>query len=127
VLTRRFVALSGLAGVLALVPRPVGAARTDPVFVYVAASVPVRVQIALSPGLTTPCDSAENTVVFDDWVDPQVGVAVQVETGPLCVNHTYDDFPGVNWARSQLWTRRSRRDPGPLRIYLDARAEHAPP
>ncbi len=125
--TRRLVALSGLAGALALVPCPAEAARTDPVFVYVAASSPVRVQIALSPGLITPCDSADNTLVFNDWVDPQVGLAIEVEPGPLCVNHTYDDVPGVNWAQSQLWTRRYRRDHVPLRIYLDARAADAPP
>jgi hypothetical protein len=95
-------------------------ARAAPVIVTVNATAPIHVQIALSPHHVTPCDASENTMVFDEMVDPRAGIALSVEAGPLCVRHTYDDFPETNWGKPQLWIRRYD---SPLRIALQA---HAP-
>ena len=89
------------------------------VVVSVDAAVPIRVQIALSPQGALPCDSSDNTMVFDGMVEPRAGIALKVDAGTLCVRHTYDDFPESNWGRSELWIRRFD---APLRIRLQARA-----
>ncbi len=105
------IALATLLGVLS------ASARIAPLFVTVDARVPVRVQIALSPSHALPCDSSDNTMVFDGMVAPGVGLTLNLEEGPLCVRHAYDDFPESNAGESQLWIRR------PTEIALHA---HAP-
>ncbi|MGO8993743.1 MAG: hypothetical protein ACLQVI_10480 [Polyangiaceae bacterium] len=111
-------ALPGL--LLALLSESDASARPAPVIVTVDAAVPVRVQIALAPQGTIPCDSSDNAMVFDGTIDPDRGLALQIEEGPLCVRHAYDNFPdGGDWSSSQLWIRRYA---SPLRIRLQARA-----
>jgi len=102
---------------IALAAIPSANARPAPLFVTVDARVPVRVQIALAPSHALPCDSSDNTMVFDGMVTPGVGLALNVEEGPLCVRHANDDFPESTAGESQLWIRR------PARIALHA---HAP-
>jgi hypothetical protein len=82
-------------------------AASRPLVVVVHARVPIRVQIALSPHGELPCDSSENVMVFDGAVDPRVGLVLSAE-GPICIRHTFDDFPEENWGSSQLWYRWSR-------------------
>jgi len=95
------------------------AARSSPVIVTVDAATPVRVQIALSPHEVLPCDSSDNAIVFDGMVDPRAGLALNIDAGPLCIRHTYDNFPDGDWGTSQLWIRRYDAT---LRIGLRARA-----
>ena len=67
--------------------------RPRALIVTVDARVPVRVQIALSPSHALPCDWSDNTMLFDGMVDPPAGLTLNIEEGPLCVQHAYDDFP----------------------------------
>jgi hypothetical protein len=118
--TGSFVRRASLGSVIALATLlavPSASARLAPLFVTVDARVPVRVQIALAPSHALPCDSSDNTMVFDGMVAPGVGLALNVEDGPLCVRHANDDFPESDEGESQLWIRR------PARIALHA---HAP-
>jgi hypothetical protein len=120
------MAIVGRSGVVAwalgLAVLPAGgdaAARPAPVIVAVDAGTPIRVQIALAPEHALPCDASENTMVFDGMVDPRVGLVLSVEMGPLCVQHTFDDFPDTHWGKPELWIKRYD---SPLRITLRARA-----
>ena len=70
------------------------------------ATVPIRLQVAFSPVGTTPCDSSDNEMLFDGVVDPKAPLALMIERSPICVRHTFDDFPESNWGRSALWYRR---------------------
>jgi hypothetical protein len=109
--------LGSMIALATLLAIPSANARPAPLFVTVDARVPVRVQIALAPSHALPCDSSDNTMVFDGMVTPGVGLALNVEEGPLCVRHANDDFPESTAGESQLWIRR------PARIALHA---HAP-
>jgi hypothetical protein len=109
--------LGSMIALATLLAIPSANARPAPLFVTVDARVPVRVQIALATSHALPCDSSDNTMVFDGMVTPGVGLALNVEEGPLCVRHANDDFPESTAGESQLWIRR------PARIALHA---HAP-
>ena len=74
----------------------------------VHADVAVRLQVARSPNGAQPCDSSDNEMVYDGMIDPREPLTLSVESGPICVQHTVDDFPGSNWDRSELWFRRPR-------------------
>jgi hypothetical protein len=115
----RSSAVASATGLAALLVDVDVGARSAPVIVTVVAEVPVRVQIALAPEHALPCDASENTMVFDGMVDPRVGLALSVEMGPLCVQHTFDDFPESHWGKPQLWIKRYD---SPLRIALRAHA-----
>jgi hypothetical protein len=84
------------------------AARSYPFTIVVHANRPVRVQIALSPQGTLPCDSSDNEMLFDGMVDPRKGLIVNAELGPICVRHAFDNDPDGNLGRSELWYRRSQ-------------------
>ena len=75
--TGSFVRRASLGSVIALATLlavPSASARLAPLFVTVDARVPVRVQIALAPSHALPCDSSDNTMVFDGMVAPGVGL-----------------------------------------------------
>jgi hypothetical protein len=84
------------------------ASRSYPFAIVVHANQPVRVQIALSPQGTLPCDSSDNEMLFDGMVDPRKGLVVNAEWGPVCVRHAFDNDPDGNLGRSELWYRRSQ-------------------
>jgi hypothetical protein len=113
---RRFVAVIAVALAVSL---PLLDARgATAVTFHVHADVAVRLQVALSPSGAKPCDSSDNGILYDGMIDPGEDVTLSVGPGPICVRHTYDDFPGSNWGPSVLWFRR------PTMVRLDA---HVPP
>ena len=81
------------------------AARADsttrPVVIYSAGPQRIRVRVAIGQAL--PCSSSSNQLLFDGPIEP--GQSVQTETPqvPVCVEHTYGDFPDTEWSRGEWW------------------------
>jgi hypothetical protein len=90
----------------ALVVTTVAAADTRPpapVFVTMQSTGRVRVQLA--EGLTLPCDSGENRMLFDGTLGPNETAQSAIGGECVCVRHTTDAFPRSGWSAPQLVCR----------------------
>jgi hypothetical protein len=67
------------------------------------------VQVIVSIGPVLPCDASENTPLFKGWMAPGRSAVLTANAGCVCFQHTYDDFPGVNWSTAQMVCRRGCR------------------
>jgi hypothetical protein len=112
-----------------------GTARaTDPAPVEVsvaAADKRIRVQIAEGRGL--PCDVSGNRMLFDGWMSKGETFTSSIGGDCVCVRHTYDGFPTVDWSLPGLVCRpricrgricRPAPDPT-IRLALDAHAKRS--
>jgi hypothetical protein len=81
-----------------------GQSITMPVLVTIDARKPVQVLVATGP--TLPCDASENRPLVKGWMQPNQSARAMSTTGCVCVQHTYDDFPDVNWSTAQMVCRR---------------------
>jgi hypothetical protein len=98
-----------------------------PVIISLSARGPVRVQVA--EGVTTPCDSSNNRMLFDGAMAPgQNAWSTQIAGECVCVRWTSDAFPRSDWSTPGLACRprvcrgricRPAPDPA-IRLHLDA-------
>jgi hypothetical protein len=104
----------GIAAIVAEVPAD---AETDrPVFVVVVGHGSIRLRIA--EGVTAPCDSSENRMIFDGWVG--VGrYVLATRAGFVCYQHTTAALPESDWSVPRLVPTLTRRGPAEIQISTD--------
>jgi hypothetical protein len=113
------VGVPKLAAVLGIVVTFAGgdanAAADYPVFVTVVGHGAVRFRLAL--GITAPCDSSENRMLFDGWVG--VGRYEWI-TGvrTICIQHTFGALREVDWTESRLVSTVRGRGGKPAEILI---------
>jgi len=110
--TRGIALALGIAASSAAV---VAAAETDrPVFVTVVGQGAIRFRLAA--GITAPCDSSENRMLFDGWLKPgryEWGTGVDV----VCYQYTSGALRESNWSESRVIGTRIRHV-GPTEIVV---------
>jgi hypothetical protein len=74
-----------------------------PLFVNLASIGKVRVQIA--DGDITPCDSADNHMVYSGWMQPNETIATAIGHDCACIRHTTPRFPNTEWSASTKYCR----------------------
>jgi hypothetical protein len=104
----------GIAAGIAEMPAD---AETDrPVFVVVVGHGSIRLRLAA--GITAPCDSLENRMLFDGWVG--VGrYALATHAGFVCYQHTSGALRESDWSLSRLVPTMTRRGPAVVLISTD--------
>jgi hypothetical protein len=94
----RAVALA--LGIAASSATALAAAETDrPVFVTVVGQGAIRFRLAA--GITAPCDSSENRMLFDGWLKPgryEWGTGADV----VCYQYTSGALRESNWSESRV-------------------------
>jgi hypothetical protein len=106
-----------VAFAIAAFTAPAGADAGDdrPVFVTVVGQGTIRLRLAV--GVTAPCDSTENRMLFDGRIrrgNYRWGTGAQ----DICYQYTSSALPDSDWSVSQVVPTRMRA--GPLRILLSA-------
>ena len=81
--------------------------------VLVTQQGPKAVQVLVATGSAYPCDASENKILVKAWMQAGQSVQLYSNVGCVCLQHTYDDFPGVNWSLPRTFCRRGceRRRP----------------
>jgi hypothetical protein len=111
----RLLALSlGLAASLAWLPADAAAER--PIFVVITG--PGAIRLRLAAGVTAPCDSSENRMLFDGWV--RAGRYEWATASTLvCYEHTTAALPESDWSVPRLTSTATRRGPREILISTD--------
>ena|SRR5215472_1680929 len=110
-LSRHVALVLGMAASLA--PLPAGAAADRPV--VVAVTGPGAIRLRLAAGITAPCDSLENRMLFDGWV--RMGrYEWPTASYIVCYQHTTAALPESDWSVAQLAPTVTRRGPNVIRI-----------
>ena len=87
-----------------------------PVYVEVAGHGAIRLRLAA--GVTAPCDSTENRMIFDGWVD--VGRHGWMTNASLvCYEYTSGALRESNWAIPRILATRLRGKPLVIPISTD--------
>jgi hypothetical protein len=86
-----------------------------PVFVTIVGQGVIRLRLAA--GITAPCDSSENRMLFDGPIGPG---RYRFDTGArdVCYQYTSRALPDSDWSVSRVISTTTRR--GPLEIQLSA-------
>ena len=95
---RAVVALAlAIAAFTGVQPAEAGADR--PVFVTIMGQGVIRLRLAA--GVTAPCDSSENRMLFDGRIGPGT---YRWETGArdICYQHTSGALPDSDWSESRV-------------------------
>ncbi len=58
---------------------------------------PKAFKVRLADGAVLPCDSKENTLLFEGKLEPGASVRSTSKRGIVCIQQTYDDFPETGW------------------------------
>jgi hypothetical protein len=104
--------LSALLGVT--IPSAVRAGTDRPVLVTVTGHAAIRLRLAR--GRTAPCDSEEDTMLFDAPLAP--GEYRFADAGDMvCYQHTSAELPDSDWSVPRVLPTRMPRG-GPLRLTL---------
>jgi hypothetical protein len=110
-LSRPAALVLGIAAILAALPADAAADR--PVFVAVTGQGAIRLRLAA--GVTAPCDSLENRMLFDGYV--RMGRYEWATASIIvCYQHTSAAFPESDWSVAQLAPTITRRGPNVIRI-----------
>jgi hypothetical protein len=89
----------------------VEAGADGPIFVTIVGQGTIRLRIAA--GITAPCDSSDNRMIFDG---PVAAGRYRWDTGAkdICYQHTTRALPDSNWSESQVISTRWRGGPREL-------------
>lgn len=111
----RVIALAaGIAVIVAEVPADAEADR--PVFVVVTGQGSIRLRLAA--GVTSPCDSSENRMLFDGWV--AVGrYAWATHAGCVCYQNTSGALRESDWSVARLVPTMTHWGPPEIQISTD--------
>lgn len=74
------------------------ATEPAPLVVTMGGSGHLRVQV--SEGLTAPCDSSSNRMLFDGRLGPGETFRASIGGDCVCIRHMSASFPGVDWTTS---------------------------
>jgi hypothetical protein len=101
----------GIAAITAAAGADAGADR--PVFVTVVGQGHIRLRLAA--GVTAPCDSTENRMLFAGRLAPG---RYRWDTGAqdVCYQHTSGAFPDSDWSVSRVISTTMRRGPREILI-----------
>jgi hypothetical protein len=77
--------------------------ESTPVVLTSASHVEVRVQLA--EGLTAPCDSGNNRMLFDGRLAPGATFRASIASDCVCIRSTSSSFPNSEWTTSGLKCR----------------------
>jgi hypothetical protein len=105
------VFLATIASVSA--PNPSQAAAERPVFVTVTGQNAIGFRLAL--GVTAPCDSSENRMMFDGTLPPGQYM-FETASELVCYQYTSAAFPPSDWSSPRVVATRIRRGPLTLTI-----------
>ena len=89
---------------ITMAPSALRANESATVVVAMAGNAEVRVQV--SEGLTKPCDSENNRLLFDGRLKPGESFRTTIASDCICVRHTSAAFRRVDWTMSGLACRR---------------------
>lgn len=92
-----------VATALATASSGLRASESAPVVLTSASSVEVRVQLA--EGLTAPCDSGNNRMLFDGRLAPGATFRASIGGDCVCIRSTSASFPNSKWTTSGLKCR----------------------
>ena len=98
------VASAVLVMSITLMPSTLRASESAPVIVSMGGAAELRVQV--SEGLTKPCDSENNRLLFDGRLKPGESFRTTIASDCICVRHTSAAFRRVDWTMSGLACRR---------------------
>jgi hypothetical protein len=101
-------------GIAAITPAADADAGADrPVFVTVVGKGHIRLRLAV--GITAPCDSTENRMLFDGRLAPG---RYRWDTGAqdVCYQHTSGALPDSDWSVSRVISTTTRRGPREILI-----------
>lgn len=66
----------------------------------------MRVRVAeFTNGFVYPCTSSMNTLLFEGALAPGQWVTIMTPARVVCVQHTYDNFPDLEWSMGQVAER----------------------
>jgi hypothetical protein len=87
-----------------------GASATEPpalpVLVRSIGPKAIRVRIAaFTNGFVFPCSSTSNTELWEGPLEPGQQAGIRTPEGCVCVQHTYEDFPDINWSMGETACR----------------------
>ena len=87
-----------------------------PVFVTLVGRGVIRLRLAA--GITAPCDSSENRMIFDGPIGPG---RYRWDTGAsdVCFQHTSRSLPDSEWSESQVLSTRSKTGPREILLSTD--------
>jgi hypothetical protein len=86
-----------------------------PVFVTVVGRGAIRLRIAA--GVTAPCDSSENRMLFDGWVGPG-RYRWETRASFVCYQHTAGALRELDWSESRLVPTTMKRSWRPMEILV---------
>ena len=89
---------------ITIAPVALRANESAPVIVAMTGNAELRVQV--SEGLTKPCDSENNRLLFDGRLKPGESFRTTIAGDCICVRHTSAAFREVDWTMSGLACRR---------------------
>src|SRR5690349_13258480 len=70
-----------------------------PIIVYSAGPKWMRVRVSeFTNGFVYPCTSSMNTLLFEGALEPGQWVTIRTPARVVCVQHTYDNFPDLEWS-----------------------------
>ncbi len=80
-------------------------ALTPPWIVVAVGPRPVRVQLSLDTSGGSSCGESSERKIADAMVDPKKPLVAVTSAECVCVRHTYDNFPTLNWAPGSVACR----------------------
>jgi hypothetical protein len=86
-----------------------------PVLVSVVGHGAIRLRLAA--GITAPCDSSENRMIFDGWVAPGT-YRWDTSANNICYEHTFGALRESDWSTSRVVSTTKRRDGKPCEIVV---------
>lgn len=117
--------MRGSVALLLLIPSvALAQPKTPPVILELTGDQPVGVYV--TAGFTVPCDSDNNKPLFKGVLKPGAPIAVDTESGCVCIQQTFAPFTTTGWSASNLacrprrcWGKICRPDlTKPIRIYV---------
>ena len=101
---KRLAVFSALLAVAVSVSSDVSAEEPTQFFITMHGEGRVRLEVAA--GRTTPCDSSNNTRVFDGWINGGETFTVTRPDDCVCVRSTTKKFPSSGWSTPGLACRK---------------------
>jgi hypothetical protein len=102
----------GIALALAIISFATSVAADPPAPVLVTNEGAGRVRLLISEGHTIPCDSPNDTKIFEGWIDDGETKRFAIGGQCVCITHTSEAFAWTNWStpgfvcRPRVWRGR---------------------
>jgi hypothetical protein len=84
-----------------LVLMPVSIAADSPAPVVVSLTGPAKVRALIAEGNTMPCDSPENHVLYNGFIEPDQILRLAATNGCVCYQQSFAPLTAVDWGPAQ--------------------------